>query len=352
MPAEVAQTEIDQSAQTAEVQPGEAQTQDSTPVVEGQQPPVEGAQKPGENAAPKTALEAAKRVMAKGEQPASDKNPLDGTQPTKTADDKSKVEDDDANLPFKEHPRWKKMSSDNRILTVAKTKNEEAIRTLEPKAQTVDDLNGWLSENNLGKDDFANMLRIGAAIRNDPAAAYQQLQPIIEHLEKIVGVRLPADLEQQVQAGSVSREIAQEVARARGSEAVAKGQLETNMQRSARERASAQERESEGRLDVVVETLNACEVDWANREPDAAKLKPLLNDIVLIMGQSNPPQSAEDARKLFTSAVAEAKKRASGFIPARPAKDGILPAGGAVTTTTRPVPKTALEAAMTALRPG
>lgn len=309
--------------------------------------------KGGESAAPKTALEAAKRVMAKEEKAASDAKPQDGKPPESKPDEaKVEVEDDDAKLPFKDDPRWKKMSSENRILKVAREKDAAAIKELEPKAKVHDELHGWLTERNIGRDDFSTGLSIIDAVRNDPTKAYELLKPVMTHLETLVGARLPADLAAQVEAGSVTQEIAQELARTRGKAAITEGRLQTTEDRAQRDAEARRAGEFEQQTQTVVTALNTCESAWMKSDPDAAKLLPIVQNNVMVLGDRNPPRNAEDARALFDAALKAAKDQARAFGYRAPApKDGILPAGGASTTTASPVPKSSLDAAMAALRP-
>jgi len=352
MPADTTQsTEVVQPAVAA---PDGA----AAPVAQPQATPAESTtpvETQGAEAPPKTPLEAAKRVMAQATKPVAAK-PQDGeTQPPKT---EVKVEDDDATLPpeVKNHPRYKKLASENRILNVAKEKNETAIKELEPKARTFDDLTGYLQSQNLEKDDFATGLTIMAAVRNDPFKAYELLQPVMAQLEGIVGVRLPADLQAMVNQGKIDPETAQQFARTRGSEAVLKSRVETTEQRMKRENddraARENARQEEGQLNTVVSSLNSLDEQWAKRDPDAAKLRPLLEKIVLVKGGENPPTNEEEARKLWDESLAEAKRISGAWTPPLQSKVGVLPVGGQSASNSAPVPKSSLDAARAALTLG
>lgn len=346
MPAEVAQnTEVIAPAATPTTTP---ESKSEAPAPAPNDAAKSGEAKQGENAAPKTALEAATRVMAKGPQKGSEGKPADGTQPPAKTEAKAEGEAEEANLPWKDDPRWKKMSSELRILQVAKDKNEEAIKVLEPKARTHDDLNRFVAESNLSKDDFQSGLVIMRAIRNDPAQAYELMRPVMERLESMVGVRLPQDLHAKVQAGTLDAEAAHEIARARGSEAIARSRAETLEQQQAREVQEREERSQDGQIQVIANALNAAEEAWMKSDPDAAKLKPLMNRAVLLNGQLKPPRDAEEARALWESSLREVRNEVGGFMPQARAKDGNLPVGGAPVTTA-PIAKSSLEAAQAAL---
>ena len=346
--------------QNTEIKPGEAQPDSSAPAApEGSTATPEGGKPAGGEddkgkiaEPPKTALEAAQRVMAKeGKQPSDEKPQPDTAKPATEAkpdEKKGAAEEDDSNLPFKEHPRWKKMSSEHRMLKVAKEKNEDAIKALEPKAKTFDELTVYLRENNLARDDFQQGLTIMAAIRNDPAKAFELLRPVMERLELTVGERLPEDLKAKVEAGTIDADTAKELARTRGAAAIAKGRAETLEQRQARETEERQRAADDGQLQSVVDTLNSWDVEWMKRDPDAAKLRPFVQDLLIVDGSLKPPRNAEEARQLAEACVAKARQRLTGFIPAPKPKEGVLPTGGAHVETSV-VPKSSLEAAHAAL---
>lgn len=316
---------------------------------------ADGEKTTGESAEPpKTALEAAQRVMAKeGKQPSDAKPQQQSESQQKPAADakgekKPEADDDDSQLPFREHPRWKKMSSEHRMLKVAREKNEEAIKTLEPKAKTHDELLSFISANNLQKDDFQTGLQVMAALRNDPAKAYEMLKPVMEQLESKVGVTLPDDLKAKVEAGTVDANTAADLARARATAALAQERTRSLEERTAADEQARQEREEKDQTQSIITSLNEWEANWLKRDPDAAKLVSFVREAFIVEGTAHPPRNPEEAKKLAEACVAKVRERLQSVMPTPRAKDGNLPAGGNHVEAT-PVPKTALEAAQAAL---
>lgn len=366
MPAEVTQNEevIDKSTTDA-ANADTSTTQDADKAKDEGAP--KGEEQEGEQAAPKTALEAAKRVMAKEEKDASDKShegPKGTTEDGKPAAEKPKAEehaaDDDKDVPasVKNHPSYRKVASENRILKVAKEKNETAIRDLEakakeyePKLKIVADLTTFIKTSNLSSEDFQSGLQIMRAIRNDPEAAYKMLKPVYEQLESMIGVTLPADIAGEVEAGTITRERAQELARARAAASLATSRARDVEARTAQDAEERARQAEEAEIRVVTDTLNAVEAEWEKTDPDAAKLKPMVQEIVLVDGGRNPPRNAEQSRALFNAAVKKAKDRIAGFVPAPRPKDGNLPPGGPSTSVAQ-IPKTSLDAVKAALALG
>ena len=229
--AEGTQEVVEKSADTTtpggEAAPGASK---ADAAASGGAAPEKGGEKTqGEDAAPKTPLEAAQRVMAKEAKDVSAK-PQDGEQsPTKATEDAKPKEgeaakgasEDDVPPAVKSSPAYKKLSSENRILQVAKEKNEQAIKDLEPKAKVYEDLSTFIKQGNLSSEDFQSGLTIMRALKMDPPTAYKMLVPVMKELEAAVGVTLPQDLEVEVEAGTISRERAQELSRARADAAIA-----------------------------------------------------------------------------------------------------------------------------------
>ena len=201
----------------------------AAPGAEDQAAPPGGEQNPGEDAAPKSALEAARAVMAKGAKDAAAEKPQGESQPAAKADaDKTakpnEAEFDDPSLPFKDHPAYKKWASEHRILKVAKEKNEQAIAQMEPRVKAHDALLNFFDTNGLKQDDVAQGLTIMAAVRNDPAKAYELLAPIVEELRVAVGEKIPADIQARIEGGLIDEASGRELAKQRAAAELARQQ--------------------------------------------------------------------------------------------------------------------------------
>lgn len=308
-----------------------------------------------ENAAPQTALEAAKAVMAKELKPGSAAKPQGEAPAAEKAAEGEKPKEgnpeDEPNLPFKDDPRWKRVASEARSLRVAKRKNEEAIAELSPKAESHDRLLGYFSENNLNQQDVANGLQIMAAFKNDPVRAYELLKPHVERLELLIGATIPPDIKAKVEAGTIDAETAAELARARAGKDLAAGRAAA-LEDQRRRDAEGQVQESEKRTTVEIkDALNSWGSEWAKRDPDAAKKQPLLEEMLEAAWSRKMPRNAEEARAQADEALERLNAQMRSFIPQREPKSGNLPVGGAPVNAA-PVPKTALEAAKAALHAG
>lgn len=360
MPAELSQESTEVLDRIPSFSEGESAPPSTAPQPSESAP--QGGESSSEPGTPKTALEAAERVMERAREASltSAQQPQPGApqDALKAQQQAESLKPDDAKLPFKDHPRWKEVTSEVRILRVAKEKNETAIKEMEPKAQTFDQLSGWLREQNLGRDDLSQLLSIGAAVRNDPMKAYELLRPIMEDLESMVGVRLPPDLQRAVEQGSMTSEAAQAIARSRGEATLYKGRAETLEARREQERAAREQQELERHIDSLAQAADTHVKSWAARDPDAAYKRPFVEELVELEfrkrdAEGNPPKTAEEATQVVDMVIQAVNERFRRTIPRpRPATSGILPGGAHSVTETAPVPKSSLEAAQLALSRG
>lgn len=318
------------------------------------QPPVEGSSNGEKAEAPKSALEAATRVMAsekaKGETAAPvQQKSQDGSPPPK---------DEDETVPseVRNNAKFREMRSENRILKVAKEKNEAAIAELTPKASHYDNLSGWLRQQALDAEDFKQGLGIMAAMKNDPFEAYKMLKPIFEQLESMVGERLPADLQAKVDANLVDMDTAKALARERGQSKVFKERSERTAQQIEEDRRAREEEERDRQVQSIVEGVGAHVKAWESRDPDAKNIRDMVLDQVELQfrkidAQRDSPWTLEEATKVVDEVIRSVKERMRKFMPAPQPKLGAMPVGGSSTGAT-PVPKSSLEAAQQALATG
>lgn len=316
----------------------------------------EGEQKP---AAPKSALEAVKLVMnadraaAAAEAKPGEEKP--GEQKPGATDDKgaaaAEKQEATGNLrltdeEFKALPK-KAQQRFNELYKAAKTA-EGSVTTLTPKAEAFDQLQGWANGAGISQDDFTFGLQVMANIRHNPAKAWEMLQPILKDLRMHVGEELPTDLAAEVEAGTLSKERAQELARTRNEA--------TRVQEESTRRSQADQQnrttEAATRLKGEIEqSLKGYEDQWKASDPDfALKAEPTWERMMALMALPTigVPKSREAAVELIKRARKDVEDRLAKVRPAKTAKQEI-PAGGA-NASTRAAPKSALEAAKAALQ--
>jgi hypothetical protein len=222
----------------------------------------------------------------------------------------------------------------NAIYKEAKT-FETRLKAAEPKAQIVDDLQKWASENSVSKEEYAYSLEFIAAVKNDPARAWKMVQPLLADLRKHVGEELPEDLASEVTAGTISRERAQELAATRAEQA----RLHAQGERRTQQDAAAQERHAvEQQISDHTTAISNYETQWKASDPDYSKKSgQVWARMVVLMNEQGKPASSQAAVALLKQAREDVEKWMSGFVPKPKPKEG-LPAGNA--TQTQGLPKT------------
>lgn len=301
--------------------------------------------------APKSALEAALRVMDKDRAAAASKATADTASTTaapavqgtekqdgQPATDGRLTNDEWRALPPKVQTRF------NAIYKEAKT-FEGRLKAAEPKAQIVDDLQRWASENSVSQAEYAYSLEFIAAVKNDPRRAWEMVQPLLADLRKHVGEELPEDLASEVTAGTISRERAQELAATRAEQARLRSQGERRTQQDA---ASQQRAAVIQQVEQWTAAVQSYEQQWKATDPDYDRKYPRVWErMVVLMNELGQPTSEQASVSLLKQARADVEKWMSGFVPKPKPKEG-LPAGGA-NPQTQGAPKSALEAARRAV---
>jgi chromosome segregation ATPase len=187
-------------------------------------------------------------------------------------------------------------------------------------------------------------------LKHDPFRAYQTLRPIVDQLEQIVGVRLPADLQSAVNLGQITEPHARELATARGRTTVTTQQLE---RRDQQDQAQKQQNEFQGRVDEVETKVNEWESSKRKTDPDWKHKQPRvkeLNELEFLRRQRTNPKYFPTPTEAIEISKASLEKVEREFRSMAPARREIKPehADGSATRST-PKPKTATEAAKLAL---
>lgn len=240
--------------------------------------------------------------------------PADGVKP---ATDEAAA---DANLPFHKHPRWIEKQTE---LKAAR----EKLATLEPEnaslkadAEQLRNIETFRTTNNLAVEEVVQGFKVMALVKNDPAKALPELRKLVADLELATGEKLPADLQERVDAGSMDEKSASELAQTRRT---AKA-LETTVT-ATRERDETQQ--VQNLRDGVAASVAAWEAQVAGRDPDWAKKQPLVMDRVqaIALTEGRPRDQAE-AVALAKRAYEDVTKSTAAWRPARtPTKP--LPSG-------------------------
>lgn len=271
---------------------------------------------------PKTPLEVVKAVMLEAQAPAKP----DATKPAAATDPASKSATEGSQETGQSTDELAKMSPkarDNfKKLELDRDKYREQSEQFGQKAQRYDTLSGFLGESNITADDFSSGLKIMRAMKNDPAAAYDLLRPVMDALEMSLGHRLPPDLQQKVENGVIDEGTGRELARQRGATAAATSHAtEANRRAQAlsEERQQAVERqETENYAAVCAHAVSSYESDWMAKDPDYQRKRPFVRDkLVAIITEEGLPESPEGAIEQVKKARAEVEGHFATIMPVK-----------------------------------
>lgn len=282
-----------------------------------------------------------KATLEKGKQaadsPSDDGNQGASTEAAKTEDAGeavAKVEaDDDANVPFHKHPRWKQVKSQRdeaRKQAAELQKQLEDVEPLKTKALQLDEIGNFMHSNGLTPQEMSEGFQVMALMKNDPAKALEMLLPKIQLLELATGKRLPADIQERVEAGEIHETAAQEFAAARlraaEHEAAARRATEQLTQRSEIDRANE-----------LRAAADACERDIATKDPDFQHKKPFVIDRFRVLASQEPPRNGDDVSALIRRAYDSVNDSMRGMVKPKPTLPTVT--SGQSTTRTTPQPK-------------
>jgi len=238
-------------------------------------------------------------------------------------------------------------------LTKEVKERDTKLADLTPKAEKFDQIQRFVDDAGLSKDDVNTGFDVMRNLKTDPFKAYEQLRPIMDQLESIVGVRLPEDLQQAVQQGQLTEAHARELSRSRNQATVTQQQLDrTTQQRAATERRQAIENQVNDVASAVTEWENATgknDPDWKLKQPRITELV----ELEVMRRQAKEPAyfpSKEEAIAISKEALAKVEKELKGLRPARRSVSTTPSADAGSTRTTAATPKTMLEAAKLGLQ--
>ena len=164
------------------------------------------------------------------------------------------------------------------------------------------------------------------------------ITPFYELAQEAMGVRLPADLQRQVDDGYATPEIASELARTRFKAEQATAQVETH-----RETAATQE----GTANATA--IKSSIADWESqvklRDLDYARKEPLIHrEAARLVKEHGTPRNQREALALAKQAYDEANEIAASIMPASRKETRPTPSGSARPGNLRAEPRTMLEA--------
>lgn len=104
----------------------------------------------------------------------------------------------------------------------------------QPKITNYDNIVKHCAQHNITPEQFHEVMNVQALLNTDPAKALEKLLPIVEQLQQFTGMKVPADLQKEVDDGTISLERAKEIASLRAKSTF--GEKKNLFDRQAQER--------------------------------------------------------------------------------------------------------------------
>lgn len=283
----------------------------------------------------------------------------EGKDPTIKASEgepQAPVEDDDR--PFTQdeinrlHSKTRKqfnrlLSNVNRLESDVKAAQDE-VAAAKSVAGKYENLTGFLKEHDIPADDANAAFELLRDIRRNPMAALERLTPLVQQLQKITGVAMPDDLQQQIRVGAITPEYAAEVSRLRAAQAQQQAEIQRQEERSKRDQQS----QNEARIQGIDKGIRDWETRIASSDPDYQKLRSDFQDeielsLVRAQRENRIPLDPAAVVQFAEDCLKRVKARATRYSPPMTEIRHVQGSGGAAVQTAKP--KSSLEAAMAAL---
>lgn len=238
--------------------------------------------------------------------------------------------EDDADLPFHNHPRWKAVIAER--------------DQLRDPAERYGQIEGFMQEHGLSGEEVAEGYEVMALLKSgDPAKLTQAREWFSERLNALDGMLgnvLPADLQARVDEGFLDEEGAQEIAQSRATAALLASKGEAAAKATAEQTAAT---EVQARTQSMIGAVEAWEASAKASDPDYSKKAKLIEDRCrsIVAATGKPPMNAEEATALAIKAHAEITAE---FKAALPKPRAINPVPQSQSTTPSAQPKTLRDA--------
>ena len=188
------------------------------------------------------------------------------------------------------------------------------IGPLEAQAKTTQELQTFLKQADIAKEDFGLVLDLAAAMRRGDFRSFLEgVAPYVKLAQESLGIQLPADLQRAVQSGHMTQDAARYTAQVRAQQQLAAAQLtRVTEETSQRDRAAA--------VEHFQATVAGAVTDWEKgvrrSDPDYARKEPVVQKLVhAVVHERGPPRSPAEAVEIAKMAYEQANAMASRFVP-------------------------------------
>lgn len=210
-------------------------------------------------------------------------------------------EDEDSSKPppFHDHPRWKEMVAER-----------DRLKQLQEPAENYQRLTEYMEHNALSPEEVAEGFQIMALMKQDPAQARQILEQKMQALQPFDPGYIPPDLQQDVEAGAITQERAQELAQLRAQGNMSQFQAQRAQQQAERERQQGQTLRQQQQGQALATAVNQWEQELQAKDADYAQKAPWVRDrLRALMQEKGKPGDPDSAVKLAKQAYKDVNDR-------------------------------------------
>lgn len=261
-------------------------------------------------------------VGAETEEAAAAASSAEGEEGTGTEGDGTTPEpsDDYSDVPFHAHPRFKQLIGER-----------NAFRDDATRYRNVET---FIEQQGLTPNEAADALTLVGLAKLDPTEAFKAIAPWFKKVAIAAGEILPDDLQQRVQKGEVTADVAKELSRARAASANTAARQQFEQQRGQRQQQTQSAR-------ALTSAAASWEQDRALKDPNFAAKLPLIRkklEFLHATGQRpNTPEGVNEQLKMVYRAVNDELGVQAAAKTRQQKKPAISPVrGGAVAGNAQP----------------
>jgi hypothetical protein len=178
----------------------------------------------------------------------------------------------------------------------------------------VEPFRDFMRDNDLGAEDLAFGLQALATLKKGDFEGFlQQVQPFVQLAEEYTGRRIPVDLQQQVQQGRMTPDVAANMSRQRMDLGRARQELDQRNQYEGQRREEEARETNRSTVAVWEQSIKQTDPDYA-RKLDVAKAY-----VASIKAEYGDPQTPEDALAVAKEAYRRASDSLRSNLPPRSA---------------------------------
>ena len=237
----------------------------------------------------------------------------DKAKPETKVEPEPEIEDEgeDRGEGFGKHPRWKAMvAARNEYRQQAQGATRE-LETLRAPANQYGLIEQYMSENQLSTQDVTTGFKIMALMKADPAAAREALLDQLQMLNQFLGHSLPPDLQQQVDEGYVTEDVARELAYRRNHDVLSQQKQQVQTQQQQEQQAQQQFQAVRGQM---AQAVASWETQIRQGDPDYAAKEPFVVRELQALQTQYRVESPEQAVQLARMAYDNVTKSLRGMV--------------------------------------